>query len=276
MKRFDRKFGKDFLSELPQSPAVYLFKDETGDVLYVGKAKSIRRRLSDYRNASRRKAHRKMRAIVRESHSVEVRLQESEAAALIVENQLIRELHPPYNVDGAFEFLYPAIGTGSHEGRLLLCLSSEPELFDSLDLVWHGSFRPRSRARTAFDSLVELLGRLGHIEPRSRLPEAPRRKGSRLVALRRIPDDFLEKTRRYLDGEDDSLLAALCTGLLESRDAREVAAQVEQELHFLEDFYGHDVQRLRAARLAAGRVDPFVPREERDMLFIRKRLELSN
>ena len=63
MKRFDRKFGVNFLKELPQSPAVYLFKDETGEVLYTGKAKNVRRRLSDYRNASRRKAHRKMRSI---------------------------------------------------------------------------------------------------------------------------------------------------------------------------------------------------------------------
>jgi len=45
MKRFDRKFGADFLKGLPQTPAVYLFKDETGKVLYTGKAKNIRRRL---------------------------------------------------------------------------------------------------------------------------------------------------------------------------------------------------------------------------------------
>ena len=58
MRRFDRKFGADFLRELPEAPAVYLFKDEAGGVLYAGKAKNIRRRLAGYRNASRRKAHR--------------------------------------------------------------------------------------------------------------------------------------------------------------------------------------------------------------------------
>ena len=66
VRRFDRKFGKDFLGNLPAAPGVYLFRDEREEVLYVGKAKDIRRRLSAYRNATRRKPHRKMRTLVRE------------------------------------------------------------------------------------------------------------------------------------------------------------------------------------------------------------------
>ena len=126
LRRFDRKFGADLLRELPERPAVYLFKDEGGRVLYAGKAKNVRRRLASYRNASRRKAHRKMRTLVREAHSVEVRVQTSERAALLLENELIRTLRPRYNVDGAFDFLYPAIGSGRHDGRLLLCFSARP------------------------------------------------------------------------------------------------------------------------------------------------------
>ena len=58
-KAFDRKFGAALLRELPAAPAVYLFKDRDGTVLYAGKARNIRRRLASYRNATRRKAHRK-------------------------------------------------------------------------------------------------------------------------------------------------------------------------------------------------------------------------
>ncbi len=271
MKRFDRKFGEDFLSGLPQTPAVYLFKNEAGEVLYTGKAKNIRRRLADYRNAGRRKAHRKMRTIVREAHSVEVRLQGSEAEALLVENQLIRELRPRYNVDGAFEFLYPAIGTGLHDRNIVLCFTSEPDYFEGLDLRWHGTFRPRWRASDAFDSLVGLFSQLGHVEPHSRLPKAPRRKGSRLVSIRRLPEDLLLRTRCFLDGEDDVLLEKLFTHLLEQREARRVASEVEEQLRFLEDFYRYDVRRLREARVAAGQSQPFVPGAERDSLFIRTR-----
>ena len=62
---FDGKFGSDRLRELPREPGVYLFLDAEGRVLYVGKARDLRRRLVGYRNASRRKAHRKMRRLVR-------------------------------------------------------------------------------------------------------------------------------------------------------------------------------------------------------------------
>jgi len=272
MRRFDRKFGADLVRELPESPAIYLFKDETGEVLYAGKARNIRRRLASYRSAGRRKAHRKMRTLVREAHSVEVRLQASERDALLAENELIRSLRPRYNVDGAFDFLYPAIGAGRSGDRVLLCITSRPEAFEGLDLHWHGTFRPRLRAREAFDALVDLLGRTGHFEPRSRLPKAPRPRGSRLVGVRRVPPGLLEATHDFLAGDSDALLAALFRHLLESPQARREAEQVQQALHCLEDFWRRDVSRLRDALRATGKPAGFVPRHERDALFIEARL----
>ena len=94
-------------------------------------------------------------------------------------------------------------------------LSTEPERLDELELSWHGTFRPRWRAREAYDSLVLLFGLLGHAEPRSRLPDAPRRRGARLCAFRRVPATTAPDTRRFLDGEDDALVSRLATDLLE-------------------------------------------------------------
>jgi excinuclease ABC subunit C len=272
VKRFDRKFGADFLRELPEAPAVYLFRDETGEVLYAGKAKNVRRRLTAYRNSSRRKVHRKMRTLVREAHSVEVRVQTTEGEALLLENELIRSLRPRYNVDGAFDFLYPAIGTGRDDHRLLLCFTSRVDAFSDLGLRWHGSFRPRQRAREAFDSLVDLLGLLGHLEPRSRLPKAPRLRGSRLVALRRVPLELLGPLHDFLDGESDRLLEQLFGLLLESRVARREAPEVQDAVRRLQAFQRADVRALRRARRAVGRENPFVPQYERDALFIRAKL----
>jgi len=268
LKKFDRKFGADFLRELPESPAVYLFKDESGEVLYAGKAKNVRRRLSGYRNASRRKAHRKMRTLVREAHSVEVRVQPSEGEALLAENELIRSLRPRYNVDGAFDFLYPAIGTGRNDHQLLLCFTSQRDAFSALGLRWHGTYRPRRRAREGFDLLVELLGLIGHLEPRSRLPKAPRLRGSRLVAVRRVPPELLLPLREFLDGESDALLATLFELLLESRVARREAAQVQEDVRGLRAFYRRDLRALREARRVTCRSGSFVPQDERDALFI--------
>ena len=263
MRIFDRKFGAHFVRELPESPAVYLFRDEAGEPLYAGKAVNVRRRLAGYRNAGRRKAHRKMRRLVREAHSIEVHLRPSEREALLLENELIRALRPRYNVDGAFSFLYPAIGTGSAEGTLLLCFTTRPEAFSALGLRWHGSFRSRLRARAAFESLVALLAR-------SRLPAAPRLRGSRLVGLRRVSAGLLEPLREFLDGASRSFLPVLVGQLLESRQARREAAEVEEALHCLEDFHARDAVALRQALRATGRRG-FVPQPERDALFIEAR-----
>ena len=276
LKRFDQKFGADLLRELPETPAVYLFKDEGGRLLYAGKAKNVRRRLASYRNASRRKAHRKMRTLVREAHSLEVRPQPSEHEALLVENQLIRTHRPPYNVDGAFDFLYPAIGTGRSGHQLWLCFTSQPEAYRELGMRWHGVFRPRLRAREAFEALVELLVRIGHPEPKSQLPKIPRLRGSRFVGLRRVPPELLGPLRRFLDGESDVFLAELFEQLLESRPARREAAEVQEALRVLANFHRRDAVHLREARRVVGREGDFVPQAERDALFIQARMPIES
>ena len=270
MGLFDRKFGVERLGELPRGPGVYLFRDADGHVLYAGKARDLRRRLASYRNASRRKVHRKMRELVREAASLEVRALESETQALLLENELIRTLRPPFNVDGAFAFLYPAIGVGRDAGRVLLAFTSTPEAWSSLGVRWHGSFRSRLRARAAFDALVALLGRLGHREPMSRLPRVPLRRGARLEAFRCLTDDLASAADAFLSGESVDLLRLLIERLLERTSARCEASTVERDLRTLDDFARKEVAALRRALQRTGR-SGWVPGEERDALFIRAR-----
>lgn len=267
---FERKFGADRIDELPRGPGVYLFRDAGGQVLYAGKAKDLRRRLANYRNASSRKVHRKMRALVRAAATLEVRSVESEMQALLLENELIRTLRPAFNVDGAFSFLYPAIGLGSEGGRMLLAFSSAPEEWSQLGLRWHGCFRSRARARGAFDALVELFGRLGHREPMSRRPAVPLRRGARLEAFRRMPPDLAPAADAFLASESTQLLSVLFQRLLDSASARRGAVEIEEQLKTLADFARRDVAALRGALEKTGR-SGWVSGAERDALFIRAR-----
>jgi excinuclease ABC subunit C len=267
---FDRKFGAGLVRELPAEPAVYLFKDEDGTVLYAGKAKNVRRRMQGYRNAGRRKAQRKMLRLVRAASALEIRVQSSERDALLLENELIRTLRPRFNVDGAYSFLYPAIGTGADAHRALLCFTTRIDAFAPLGLRWHGCFRSRPRALEAFEDLVALLDFAGHREPVPRRADVVRPRGSRLAGYRRV-DPLLPSLDAFLRGESPRLLAELATHLLEKPAARRAAAEVEERLRRLEAFFASDARKLREALQLAGRADAFVCQAERDALFIAHR-----
>src|SRR2546423_14164615 len=107
---FDRKFGPEFLESLPGSAGVYLVYDRQDELIYVGKAKNLKRRLSQYRNTMRRKKHRRMRAIVKAAARIEIQCTETDFDACRTEMLLIQKRRPRWNIVGAYSFLYPLIG----------------------------------------------------------------------------------------------------------------------------------------------------------------------
>src|SRR4030095_14454390 len=107
VRSFDRKFGPEFLESLPRSSGVYLVYDEHGELIYVGKAMNLKRRLSQYRNVLRRKKHRRMRVILREAARIEIQAAETHLDACLTETILIQKHRPRWNIVGAYSFLYP-------------------------------------------------------------------------------------------------------------------------------------------------------------------------
>ncbi len=267
MRAFDRKFGEDFVAGLPTTPGVYLFRDAEGQVLYVGKAKNLRRRLASYRRASRRKAHRKMRAILREAASVEVRHALSDAEALLLENELIRTLRPRFNVDGKFEFLYPAVGLTRAERHLFLCHTTDRSVAPPLEWRWYGVFRSRLRTREAWHALGALLTLLGHEDTKeaARLRRGP----CNLRAYRQIPAALEERLPGYLGGTDANFVRALARHLVDKPRACRTAAEVQHHLEVLAVFHESDLAPLHRALRAEGLGGTFVAQAERDALFLR-------
>lgn len=96
------------LAGLPRSPGVYLFKDDAGEVLYVGKAKRLRDRVRSYfaRSASHGV---KTRELVRRVHDLDTIVVGSEAEALILEANLIKEHRPRFNVQLRDDKRYPYV-----------------------------------------------------------------------------------------------------------------------------------------------------------------------
>jgi hypothetical protein len=85
------------VANLPDSPGVYLWKDAEGRVLYVGKAKRLRSRVRSYLSADRMESIKTM-ALMRSAVEVDTIVVPSEAHALILENNLIKEYRPRFNI----------------------------------------------------------------------------------------------------------------------------------------------------------------------------------
>jgi excinuclease ABC subunit C len=87
------------LSDLPHKPGVYLMKDRFGTVIYVGKARDLRRRVTQYFHPSRRLGwDLKFNALVEAVHDFDVHVVRNEPEAVLLEGKLIKEFHPRYNV----------------------------------------------------------------------------------------------------------------------------------------------------------------------------------
>ena len=87
------------VSELPHKPGIYLMKDRLGTVIYVGKARDLRKRVSQYFHPSRRMGWDvKFCALVEAIHDFDVHAVKAEAEALLLESRLIKQYKPRYNV----------------------------------------------------------------------------------------------------------------------------------------------------------------------------------
>ena len=108
MEKPDRNPLKEQVALLPLDPGVYQFLDRTGAVIYVGKAKSLRKRVSSYFLQSKEHPP-KVRVLVRQIAEIRHIVVDSETDALLLENSLIKELQPRYNILLKDDKTYPWI-----------------------------------------------------------------------------------------------------------------------------------------------------------------------
>ena len=137
-------------ASLPQAPGVYLFKDPSGSVLYVGKAKKLRARVSSYFNRGPRDS--RMLMLAARTASIETVLTASESEAFLLENSLIKRFAPRYNINLKDGKSYPVIRLTAEEF---------PRVYRTRTIVFDGSeyFGPFAKANQ-IDVYLDLIDRL--------------------------------------------------------------------------------------------------------------------
>ncbi|MDP3312851.1 excinuclease ABC subunit UvrC [Lutibacter sp.] len=138
------------IKTLPNQPGVYQYYDKNGKILYVGKAKNLKKRVSSY--FTKKHDNGKTKVLVNKIVTIEHIVVETETDALLLENNLIKKYQPRYNVMLKDDKTYPWI-----------CIKKErfPRIFLTRNVIKDGSeyFGPYTSVRTA-KALLDLIKEL--------------------------------------------------------------------------------------------------------------------
>ncbi|QEG34503.1 excinuclease ABC subunit UvrC [Bythopirellula goksoeyrii] len=122
---FFLRAGEKVRSKFPNTPGVYLFQDQSGRVLYVGKAKNLRARAGSYFLKAAAEDQR-TRKLVQAVYDVDFMDAESEVDALLMEARLIKDILPPFNKELRDDKTFPYLQITTHEDFPRIEVTREP------------------------------------------------------------------------------------------------------------------------------------------------------
>lgn len=144
---------KTAIKKMPESCGVYMMKGAAGDVLYVGKAKNLKKRVSSYFQASRALGER-IESLIRQVMDISYIPTSTEAEALIYENGLIKQLSPKYNVALRDDKSYPLLKLTVNEKFPRLIMTREKNKDGA---VYYGPYTSAKLLKEALKILQELF-----------------------------------------------------------------------------------------------------------------------
>jgi excinuclease ABC subunit C len=234
---------KSQIARLPEQPGVYLFANEHGETIYIGKARSLRDRVRSYLGA--RGLHPKTDALLDEAAGLEVIVTDSVVEALALENNLVKERVPRYNVRLRDDKNYPYLQLTTNEAfpRVLVARNVERD-----GAYYAGPFMPASLARRTMGLTHRLFGIRSCNEVITGNRERPcleydiKRCIAPCVAAicsKEQYDVAVQHTHLFFEGKNDELIDRLTSSMTEA-----AAAERYEEAAHLRDA-ARTVQTLR-------------------------------
>lgn len=150
MTQRNAEYIRSLVSVLPDQPGIYQYFDSTGKIIYVGKAKNLKKRVSSYFNKNQQ--NRKTTLLVRAIADIRHMVVETEQDALLLENNLIKKYQPRYNIRLKDDKTYPWVVVKNE---------SFPRVFQTRNVIRDGSayFGPYTSVLTV-RVLLELFRKL--------------------------------------------------------------------------------------------------------------------
>jgi len=231
---------KGQIARVPEQPGVYLYYNGHGDTLYVGKASVLRDRVRSYLGA--RGTSPRIDALLDEAQRLEVIVTDSVVEALALENNLIKQRAPKYNILLRDDKTYPylQLTTGEAYPRVLVARRVERD-----DHFYAGPFMPASLARRTMSLTHKLFGLRSCNEaitgdrPRPCLEFDIKRCVAPCVHELCSEDEYrvaVEHTKLFLEGRNDELLLTLRDRMTEAAHTEqfERAAQIRDAIKTIE------------------------------------------
>ena len=231
---------KGQIARLPEQPGVYLYYNGAGDTLYVGKAKVLRDRVRSYLGAHGMSP--RLDALLDEAHRLEVIVTDSVVEALALENHLIKQRGPKYNILLRDDKNYPylQLTTGEAFPRVMVARRVEKD-----EHFYAGPFLPASLARKTMSLTHKLFGIRSCNEvitgERARPCLEFDIKRCAAPCVREICSEgeyraAVEHTRLFLEGRNDELVATLKARMTSAagEEQFERAAQLRDALRTIE------------------------------------------
>ena len=124
---------KEIISDLPESSGIYKFLDVNELLLYIGKSKNLKKRVTSYFRKQNENAHKRTLRLIFHIHQIEIIRTDTELEALILEDNLIKQFLPPYNIKQKKfkEQVYIVISSDNFP-TIKIIKKEEVELFDHL------------------------------------------------------------------------------------------------------------------------------------------------